>query len=81
MVYTGDRTDLIDTDELFAAHRDGLLTIEAAEAALQHVVVAIEGLARHGHDLNAWLAADGMNLTWRSAAADGQLIGTPVPNE
>ena len=65
MVYTGDRTDLIDIDELFAAHRDGLVTTETAEAALQRVVVAIDGLARHGHDLNAWLAAGGMILTWR----------------
>ncbi len=65
VVYSGDRTDLIDTDELFAAHRDGLLTTETAEEALQRVVVAIEGLARHDHDLNAWLAADGMTLTWR----------------
>jgi predicted RNA-binding protein associated with RNAse of E/G family len=65
VVYAGDRTDLIDTDELFAAHRDGLLTTETAEAALQCVVGAVEGLARHDHDLNAWLSSEGMTLTWR----------------
>ena len=65
VVYAGDRTDLIDTDELFAAHRAGLLSTATAEAALQRVVVAIEGLATHGHDLNSWLASEGMTLTWR----------------
>lgn len=65
VVHTGDRTDLIDGDELFEAHREGLLTTGTAEAALQRAVVAVDGLARHDHDLNAWLAADGMALTWR----------------
>ncbi|MBB3606848.1 hypothetical protein FHT40_006541 [Mycolicibacterium sp. BK556] len=65
VVYAGDRTDLIDSDELFDAHRDGLVSTETAEVALQRVVVAVDGLARHDHDLNAWLAADGMPLTWR----------------
>lgn len=65
VVYAGDRTDLIDTDELFAAHRQGLVPTETAETALQCVVGAVAGLARHDHDLNAWLSAEGMTLTWR----------------
>jgi predicted RNA-binding protein associated with RNAse of E/G family len=65
VVHTGDRTDLVDADELFVAHRDGLITVKTAESALQRAVVAIDGLARHDHDLNAWLAANGMTLTWR----------------
>jgi predicted RNA-binding protein associated with RNAse of E/G family len=64
VVYAGDRTDLVDVDELLAAHRDGLLTTQTAEETLQRAVVAVEGLAAHNHDLNAWLAASGMPLTW-----------------
>ena len=62
---TGDRTDLIDVDELFAAHRHGLVSTETAEAAIQRAVAAVAGAGRHGHDLSAWLAGQGMDLTWR----------------
>jgi len=65
VVYTGDRTDLIDADELFEAHRQGLVHTRTAETAIQRAVLAIEGLARHNHDLNAWLASNGMELSWR----------------
>ncbi|WP_199203146.1 DUF402 domain-containing protein [Mycobacterium sp. shizuoka-1] len=81
VVYTGDRADLLDVDELLAAHRDGLVSAETAERAVQRAVVAVEGLARHDHDLTAWLAACGMPLTWLEAVPDGQRIGTGVPNE
>ena len=64
VVYTGDRTELIDTDELLQAHSHGLISTKTAESALQRAVTAIEGLGRHHHDLNAWLAANGMTLTW-----------------
>lgn len=67
VVYTRDRTDLIDADELFEAHRHGLVSTETAEAAVQRALAAAQGLARHDHDLNAWLAAQGMALTWRSS--------------
>ena len=65
VVYTGRRTDLLDVDELLEAHRDGLLSTVAAESAIQRAVAAVEGLASHDHDLNAWLAARGMDLSWR----------------
>jgi predicted RNA-binding protein associated with RNAse of E/G family len=28
-------------------------------------VHAVDGLARYGYDLNAWLASEGMRLMWR----------------
>lgn len=65
VVYTGDRTDLIDVDELFEAHRGGLLTTATAERAIQRAAAAVDGLARHGHDLNAWLASNRVELIWR----------------
>jgi predicted RNA-binding protein associated with RNAse of E/G family len=65
MVYGGSRTELVDVDELFEAHRQGLVSTAAAEAAVLHAVTAITGLASHDHDLNSWLAGRGMELDWR----------------
>ena len=65
VVRTGRGTDLTDVDELLEAHRDGLLTTETAQAALLCATFAVEGLAAHGHDLNAWLAGIGVQLSWR----------------
>ena len=65
MVHAGDRTELVDVDELFVAHRGGLISTETAETAIQRAVTAAEGLSQHDHDLNAWLAAQGMELSWR----------------
>jgi predicted RNA-binding protein associated with RNAse of E/G family len=65
VVCTGDRTELLDADELLEAHRHGLVSAGAAESAIRRAIAAVEGLARHDHDLNAWLAAQGMELFWR----------------
>lgn len=65
LVRTGRGTELADLDELLEAARMGLLSAEATEAALRRAFVAVDGLAAHGHDLNAWLAGSGMELSWR----------------
>lgn len=65
VVYTGDRTDLLDADELLDAHHQGLISTGVAAAAIRRAAAAVDGLASHDHDLNAWLAAHGMALTWR----------------
>ena len=65
VVRTGMGVDLCDVDELLTAVRHGLLTPEVGERAVQTAVGAIEGLSRHGYDLNRWLAGHGMTLTWR----------------
>lgn len=64
VVQTGHGTDLVDLDELLDAHLHGLLSTDTAQAAVQTAVRAIDGLAAHSHDLNAWLAQTGMELTW-----------------
>lgn len=65
VVRTGRETELVDLDELLDAHRMGLLTTETTEEALRCAVSTVDGLARHDHDLNAWLASTGMELSWR----------------
>jgi predicted RNA-binding protein associated with RNAse of E/G family len=65
VVRTGRGTELVDLDELLEAHHRGLLSTEATERAVRTAVGAVEGLAAHGHDLNAWLASTGVELSWR----------------
>lgn len=65
VVLTGVRTEVIDVDELLEAHKVGLLTEQAAADAIHAAFRAVEGLARHGHDLQAWLSSNGMELSWR----------------
>lgn len=67
VVRTGRGTELVDLDELLDAHHHGLLSTAATRQAVQTAVAAVDGLAAHGHDLNAWLASTGMELSWRSA--------------
>lgn len=65
VVRTGRGTVMVDVNELFEAHAHGLVTTETAEAALLSAVAAVDGLAAHGHDLNAWLSSLDVHVTWR----------------
>lgn len=65
VVHTGQRTELVDVDELLEALQMGLLSPETAEQAIHCAVAAIDGLAAHDHDLHAWLGSNGMALSWR----------------
>lgn len=59
------RLEVIDTDELLAASVAGFITPEEAHGALDSTYAAVEGLARYGYDLGAWLATQDIELTWR----------------
>lgn len=65
VVRTGRDIELLDTDELLAAHAAGLLDARASEMAVQRAVTAVDGIASHDHDVDAWLRSLGMPLTWR----------------
>lgn len=71
VVRTGRDVALTDTDELLEAHRLGLIATATAELAVQRAARAIAGLAAHGHDLNRWLAAEGMPITWPDPGSPG----------
>jgi predicted RNA-binding protein associated with RNAse of E/G family len=66
-VRTNAGVDLADVDELLDAVRHGLLTPEVGEQAVRRAVAGVDGLSRHGYDLQRWLATEGMDLTWRGA--------------
>ncbi|MFC7448986.1 DUF402 domain-containing protein [Rhodococcus daqingensis] len=65
VVRTGRDTELLDVDELIAAHSAGLLDAATTERAIHRAMTAADGIAAHGHDLDAWLASVGMPITWR----------------
>jgi uncharacterized protein len=60
---------VIDVDEFVAAVALGLLDPAAAESAMHTAYRAVDGLASHGHDLDAWLATRGIALTWKERPA------------
>ena len=47
---------MVDVDEFVAAVGAGLLDARRAEHALHSSHAAVDGLAAHGYDLDAWLA-------------------------
>ncbi|MFC4123401.1 DUF402 domain-containing protein [Nocardia rhizosphaerae] len=65
LVRTGREVELVDVDELLAAHTTGLLDTAECQAAIANATAAIDGMAAHGHCMEAWLASRGMILTWR----------------
>ena len=64
-VRTNAGVDLADVDELLEAVRHGLLKPEVGELAMRRAIAAVDGLSRHGYDLQRWLAAEDMPLVWR----------------
>jgi predicted RNA-binding protein associated with RNAse of E/G family len=64
---TGRDVELDDVDELLSAVRHGLLAPDVGERAVQSAVVAIDGLARHDYNLDRWLGAAGVTLSWHHA--------------
>ncbi|ORV18383.1 hypothetical protein AWB95_03800 [Mycobacterium celatum] len=66
-VRTGTGVQLADVNELLVAVRHHLLSPESAELAVHRAADAVDGLARHGYDLQRWLASKGMELSWRAA--------------
>jgi predicted RNA-binding protein associated with RNAse of E/G family len=65
VVRTGVGVELADVDELLAAVQQGLLAADVADRAIHRAVDAVDGLARHDHDLHRWLSANGLALFWR----------------
>ena len=43
----------------------GYISPRIADRAVQRAVAAVDGIAAHGHDMDAWLASKGMPVSWR----------------
>jgi len=71
VVRTGRGAAVLDVDEFVVAVGTGLLDVPQAEHALHASHAAVDGLAAHGHDLDAWLAGLGIELTWGAGPEGG----------
>ena len=69
MLRTGRGAAVVDVDEFVAAVGAGLVDARQAEHALHRSYAAVDGIAAHGHDLDAWLAGLGIALTWEAGPA------------
>ncbi|APA97644.1 hypothetical protein NS506_03594 [Nocardia seriolae] len=64
VVRQGREVELLDVDELLAAHAAGYLTLTEAQQAIESATATIDGIAAHGHNFEDWLASKGITLTW-----------------
>lgn len=66
VIRTGRETQVEDVDELFAAVDAGFVDMRTAEKAVLTAFRAVDGVATHGHDLDAWLGGLGTPIEWRA---------------
>lgn len=65
IVRTGRDTAVEDIDELVVAVTAGMIDAATAETAIDTALRAVDGIAAHGHDLDAWLRERGAPVRWR----------------
>ncbi|MDL2345746.1 DUF402 domain-containing protein [Deinococcus sp. MIMF12] len=66
LVHDGIAAEIVDTDELLAAHRAGYVTAETCMGAVTAAHGVLSGLARARYDLHAWLGTHGVALEWQA---------------
>ncbi len=64
-LYHHDRIEVLDVDELLAAVPAGHISAEKAESVLRTGFATVQGIAANGYDLETWLAALNITLSWR----------------
>lgn len=64
LVHDGIAAEIVDTDELLAAHRAGYISAETCLSAVTAAHGVLSGLARARYDLHAWLGTRGVALEW-----------------
>ncbi|ATL67055.1 DUF402 domain-containing protein [Nocardia terpenica] len=64
VVRTGREAELLDVDELLAAHNAGYLGLRDAQQAIEIATATIDGIASHGYDFEDWLQARNIKLSW-----------------
>ncbi|MFF2557044.1 DUF402 domain-containing protein [Nocardia sp. NPDC058058] len=64
VVRSNREVELLDVDELLAAHAAGYLDPSQAQQAIETATTVIDGIAAHGHSFEAWMQARDITLTW-----------------
>ncbi|MEV0336310.1 DUF402 domain-containing protein [Nocardia sp. NPDC050717] len=63
-VRRGRSATLLGTGELLAAHAAGQVDTASADRAFERAATVLDGLAAHDHDVERWLRAGNIALTW-----------------
>ena len=66
IVRSARAADLLDVDELLAAHSAGYLSLPQAQRAVEIATTTIAGIAHHGYDFERWLNSLDIPLRWLS---------------
>ncbi|ADV67066.1 DUF402 domain-containing protein [Deinococcus maricopensis] len=69
-VWDGLAANILDTDELNAAHDEGLLGAREYAQAVGSAHRTLNALAAHGYRVNDWLAGHGLTLHWDAETAN-----------
>jgi predicted RNA-binding protein associated with RNAse of E/G family len=64
LVHEGVAAEVVDTGELLAAHRADFIDVHELHHAVTTAHHVLCGLARARYDLNGWLAAQDVGVTW-----------------
>ncbi|MEV6773002.1 DUF402 domain-containing protein [Nocardia sp. NPDC051030] len=60
----GQVPELLGIDELLAAHAAGHFDSVRTQTAIARAAAVVDGIAGCGHDVDRWLAAQGVALSW-----------------
>ncbi|MEU0542025.1 DUF402 domain-containing protein [Nocardia sp. NPDC005978] len=60
----GQVPELLGIDELLTAHAAGYFDTAHTHRVIEHASRVVDGIAGYGHDVDRWLAAQGLQLTW-----------------
>ncbi|MFC4452282.1 DUF402 domain-containing protein [Deinococcus sonorensis] len=66
LVWEGLCAEVVDTDELLAAHACSYIGTQELHATMNVAHRVLNALARHAYDVPAWLRAEGVHLTWEA---------------
>ncbi|MET7773371.1 hypothetical protein [Nocardia sp. NPDC005366] len=64
VVRQGRPAELHGAEQLLAAHAAGFVDAARARWAFDRATAVVDGCASHGHDVEQWLASEGIALTW-----------------
>ncbi|MFI1918529.1 DUF402 domain-containing protein [Nocardia sp. NPDC020380] len=60
----GQAPELLGIDELLTSHAAGHFDTHRTHRAIEHAAAVVDGIAGCDHDVDRWLAAKGVVLTW-----------------
>lgn len=64
IVHDGVAAEIVDTDELLAAHQAGLIGARDLHRAVDTAHRVLSGLARARYSVSGWLGGEGMAVEW-----------------